>query len=125
MMPIAMMMTNYCETPEEGRRELTREVEHPEWSEVEGAILALDGERRNIVWMNKDPEGEEYMLITGRWEGCFNVYVCSNAGDARYGLRDYSRSDREIIIFLGGQDGSTTEKALVPIEWAHEAAKHY
>jgi hypothetical protein len=106
-------------------------IKNPTWEDVEKAISALDAKNLTLVMLapaapKGPPDGDQHMAIGGGKDGRYVVYMTDdnlhfwNLEDATK-----SRSDRRILMLIGGQEGDYREAQCVPKPWALKAAREY
>jgi Immunity protein Imm1 len=91
------------------------------WPEIETAIKELDGHRKTLVTL--EAEDETHMAIGGGI-GKYVVYLTFNNEDFHY-LVDLSKSDEEMILVVGGQEGFYPAKLCVDLDTTIKAAKTF
>ena len=107
-----------------GRTDQGQGVANPTWQQVVQAIAALDGNTRTIVSISEREGSSHHMVIAGKWNGLFLVYMTRN-NLAFITLTDPTKSEAKLRLFVGGQYGEYAERVCVPEQWALQAAKEF
>ena len=99
-------------------------ISNPTWDQIKKGIIALDGKRRTMVSIADEQGSDHYMLIAGQWDGRCLVNATKDNLDF-FSLVDPARSNKKVMLYVGGQDGEYEERKCVSLAWAMEAAKHF
>ncbi|MDJ0619739.1 MAG: Imm1 family immunity protein [Calothrix sp. MO_192.B10] len=91
------------------------------WQEIESAIRELDGHHKTLVTLETD--GETHMAVSGGQEK-YVVYVTFD-NESFYSLIDPSKSDIEVSLIAGGQEGIYPAKSCVDLNTTLKAAKAF
>jgi len=99
-------------------------VNDPTWDMVRHAILQLNGNNKTMTVLAEREDGDHQMIIAGQWDGRCLVNATVDSRNF-FSLVDASRSKKQQILFVGGQNGDYEERKCVPVEWALEAAQAF
>lgn len=99
-------------------------VYEPTWEEIEQAIVNLNGNERTMTILTKIEEGDQYMIIAGRWEDRVMVNATANNLDF-HSLVDDGQPKGSTMLCVGGQLGDYEQRKCVPLGWGIRAARMY